>query len=73
MKNRRLKSHRLYDMEKLTVPGSSNLNLSFSWAQKKKFFLKRCKKNVLPFVLLNQMQIGFSKIIGVRVTFLCRS
>ena len=28
-------SHRWYDVEKLTVPGSSNLNLSFSGAQQK--------------------------------------
>ena len=33
-----LVSHRWYDMEKLTVPGSSNLNLTFSGAQKKTFF-----------------------------------
>ena len=30
-----LTSHRWYDVEKLTVPGSSNLNLSFSGAQQK--------------------------------------
>ena len=33
MSNLYLISHHWYDMEKLTVPGSSNLNLSFSGAQ----------------------------------------
>ena len=56
--------HRWYDMEKLTVPGSSNISLSFSGAQKQSFLLKRWKKIILHFVLLNQIQIGFSKIIG---------
>ena len=35
MDNLCLISHRWYDVEKLTVPGSSNLNLSFSGAQQK--------------------------------------
>ena len=48
-----LVSHRWYGVEKLAVPGSSNLNLGFSGAQKKSFLLKRWKKNVLHFVLLN--------------------
>ena len=61
-----LVSHCWYDVEKLTVPGSSNLNLSLQEAQKKRFVLKRWEKNVLC------MQIGFSKITRGRVTFLCR-
>ena len=48
--------HCWYDLEKLTVSGSSNLNLSFSGTQQKSFVLKRWKKNVLHFVLLNLMQ-----------------
>ena len=35
MKKFYLISHRWYDVEKLSVPGSSNLNLSFSGAQQK--------------------------------------
>ena len=56
MSNLCLISHRWYDMEKLTVSGSNNLNLSFSGAHQKIFILKRWKKNVLHFILLNQLQ-----------------
>ena len=49
MSNLCLISYRWYDVEKLAVRDSSNLNLSFSRAQQKLLF----KKNVLHFILLN--------------------
>ena len=39
-------------MEKLTVPGSSNLNLSFSGAQKKKIFVKKMKEKCVAFCFI---------------------
>ena len=45
-------SHRWYDVEKLTVPGSRNLNLSFSEAQKKGFFQKM-KEKYVTFCFIN--------------------
>ena len=53
MSNVCLISHRSYNVEKLAVPGSSNLNLTFSGTQQNDFLLKRRKKNVFHFVLLN--------------------
>ena len=53
MSNVCLISHRSYNVEKLAVPGSSNLNLTFSGTQQNVFLLKRRKKNVFHFVLLN--------------------
>ena len=43
-------SHQWYHVEKLTVPGSSNLNLFFMGIAKR-FVLKRWKKNVLHFFI----------------------
>ena len=50
MSNLYLISHQWYDVEKLTVPGSSNLNLFFMGTAKS-FVLKRWKKNVLHFFI----------------------
>ena len=46
-----LVSHRWYDAERLTVPGSSNLNLSFSRTQKKSF-VKKMKENCVTFCFI---------------------
>ena len=46
-------SHRRYDVEKLTVRGSINLNLGYSGAKQNVLCKKKSKKNVLHFVLLN--------------------
>ena len=53
MSNFCLISHCCYIVEKLTVLDSSNLNLTFFRGTAKSFVLKRWKKNVLRFVLLN--------------------
>ena len=73
MSNLCLTSRCWCDMEKIKVPSSSNLNVSFSGAQQK-FLLKRWKKNILHFVFLffKIKCKGFSKIIGGRMSFLGR-
>ena len=53
MSNLCLISHPWYDVEKLKVPGGCDLNLSLFRSTSKSFVLKRWKKNVLHFVLLN--------------------
>ena len=47
-----LVSHRWYDMDKITVRGSSNLNLSFSGAQKKKFCVRKMKEKCVTFCFI---------------------
>ena len=72
MSNLCLISHRWHDVEKLTVPGSSNLNLSFSGAQQNVLCQKDERK--MWYILFYQSKCkGFSKIIGGRVTFSSRS
>ena len=44
-------SHRLSDVEKLAVPGSSNLNSSFSGTQKK-FCVKNMKEKYVTFCFI---------------------
>ena len=39
-------------MEKLTVPGSSNLNFKFFRGTKKKFFVKRMKEKCVIFCFI---------------------
>ena len=58
-----LLSHFLYDMEKLTVPGSSSLKTKY------KDLCLKDKKNPLH---LPKEKANFSKINGGRVTFPCR-
>ena len=66
MSNGCLISHLWYDVEKLTVPDSSNLNLRFSGAQEKVLSEKHQKKWVAFY--FTKLQIlhwkGFSKFIG---------
>ena len=51
MMNLYLISHSWYDVEKLTVPGSSNLNLSFSGARQK-VLCKKMKEKCVTFCFI---------------------
>ena len=59
-----LGSHRWQDVEKLTVPGSCNLNLSFSGVQKKKFFVKKMKEKRVTFCFIKLNANRFLNIIS---------
>ena len=45
-------SHRWYDVAKLTVPSSSDLNLIFSWSYQK-FFVKKMNEKCVIFFIIN--------------------
>ena len=59
-----LVSHHWWDVEKVTVPGSSNLNLSFSGVQKEKFFVKKMKEKRVTFCFIKLNANRFLNIIS---------
>ena len=65
-------SHRWYDVEKLTVPGSSNLNLSFSGGQQK-VSVKKIKEKCVTFCFIKLNAKVSPKLSGEEVILLCRS
>ena len=70
MSNLCLIRHRWYDAKKLTVPDSSNLNLSFS-GHKKKFSVKKMKAKCVIFCFIKLNAKNSPKSSGKG--WLCRS
>ena len=72
MSNLCLISHRWYDAEKHTVPGSSNINLSFSRGQQKAC-VKKMKEKCVTFCFIKLNAKVSPKLSGEEVMLLCRS
>ena len=72
MSNLCLISHRWYDVEKRTVPGSSNLNLIFLGAHQT-FCVKNMKSKFVTFCFIKLNANRFPQDHQERVTLLCRS
>ena len=72
MSNLCLIIHRWYDVEKLTVPGSSNINLSFSRGQQKAC-VKKMKEKCVTFCFIKLNAKVSPKWSGEELLLLCRS
>ena len=72
MSNLYLISHRWYDVEKLTVPGSGNLNLSFLAGQQK-ICVKKIKEKSVTFCFIKLNAKVSPRLSGEEVMLLCRS
>ena len=71
MNNLWLISHGWYDVEKLTIPSSSDLNLIFSWTQQNVCVKKMKEKCVIFFIINLNAKVSLKP--SGRVTFLRKS